>query len=118
MELKAVASSTRWAILHATMQQPTKEWYSWELSEIVGLQQTSIYYHIKVLIEHGFLIATLDGVVNGIEERTFRAAQTRIEFHLGQPNGTEAPYSSGSQGASKAPKGTRQRSPIGRMSLL
>lgn len=84
MELRAIAFTVRWAILHVAMLEPDKEWYAWELAEAAGIKQTNVYHHLKILVEYNFLIATLDRVVNGIEEKTYRAAQHRIEFHLGR----------------------------------
>lgn len=81
-ELRALGSSIRIAILQAVTQDTRKEWYAWEIADVVRVPQVNVYYHLKRLVDAGFLIPTLDRVVNGIEEKTYRAAYSEIRFQL------------------------------------
>lgn len=83
-DFKVLSSDTRRAILLVAMSEPNKEWYAWELADVIKVPLTRIYYHLNLLTDQGFLTRTVDGVINGIKEKTYRAAQTRIEFRLGR----------------------------------
>jgi predicted ArsR family transcriptional regulator len=81
-ELKAFTSSIRWAILTVAMSKPDKMWLPWQLAEIVRIPQSNIYHHLEILTELGFLTSRVINVI-GRPERVYKAAQHRIEFHLG-----------------------------------
>lgn len=122
-ELKVLGDPRRLSIVYATINTPNKEWFSWELAKVVGLPWTSIYYHLKILVKHGFLIPTLDGVINGVEEMTYRAAHSRIEFSLGQADGRTKEASRGrrqvdSTTPETTPSGPRCRSTPNRVPLM
>jgi DNA-binding transcriptional ArsR family regulator len=79
--LKALAEPLRLRLMNllATHPRTVKE-----LATIVGVPQTRLYYHVKILERHGLIGVTSRRMVSGIEERTYRstASSTTVSPHL------------------------------------
>lgn len=57
-KLKILADSTRLAVLQLLMDQPL---HVGEMNAVLGLDQSLLSHHLKVLREEGFVVATRDG---------------------------------------------------------
>lgn len=57
-KLKTLADSTRLAVLQLLMEQPL---HVGEMNTVLGLDQSLLSHHLKVLREEGFVVATRDG---------------------------------------------------------
>ena len=57
-KLKTLADSTRLAVLELLMSGPK---HVGEINAVLGLQQSLLSHHLKVLREEGFVTATRDG---------------------------------------------------------
>lgn len=56
--LKVLADQTRWAVLEILMEGPR---HVGELNAELGLEQSLLSHHLKVLRDEGLVIATRDG---------------------------------------------------------
>jgi DNA-binding transcriptional ArsR family regulator len=66
--LKAVAEPTRIQLLVELCDAPRTVK---ELAEALGVAQTSLYYHVKILERHGLIEVVDRRMVSGIEERRY-----------------------------------------------
>ncbi len=57
-KLKVLADSTRLAVLELLMEGPK---HVGELNAVIGVEQTLLSHHLKVLRQEGFVEATRDG---------------------------------------------------------
>ncbi len=57
-KLKTLADSTRLAVLQLLMDQPL---HVGEMNAVLGLDQSLLSHHLKVLREEGLVVATRDG---------------------------------------------------------
>jgi len=57
-KLKTLADSTRLAVLQLLIEQPL---HVGEINAVLGLDQSLLSHHLKVLREEGFVVATRDG---------------------------------------------------------
>lgn len=57
-KLRVLADTTRLAVLEILMEEPK---YVGELNAVIGVEQTLLSHHLKVLREEGFVEARRDG---------------------------------------------------------
>ncbi|MFI5496420.1 ArsR/SmtB family transcription factor [Actinoplanes sp. NPDC051859] len=81
--LKALADPARLAILELMMDNHDRRWTAKELAAAIGMPPKKIYYHLGQLEQRGLLEVRATGVVNGIIEKHYGAAQQSITFQRG-----------------------------------
>ncbi|MEV6602159.1 winged helix-turn-helix domain-containing protein [Actinoplanes sp. NPDC051346] len=81
--LKALADPARLAILELMMNDHDRRWTAKELAGAIGMPPKKIYYHLGQLEQRGLLEIRATGVVNGIIEKQYGAAQEAITFQRG-----------------------------------
>lgn len=75
--LKVLADSTRLAILEMLWSEPK---HVWEMNTVLGLEQSLLSHHLKVLREQGFVRATRDGkaVLYQLEPTVWNTSSGRV----------------------------------------
>jgi DNA-binding transcriptional ArsR family regulator len=83
--LRLIADPLRLRLLELIRQQPRTVS---ELAELVGVQRTRLYYHIKLLESHTLIAVDETRVVSGLTEKRYRVTANRITVEkrlLGEP---------------------------------
>ncbi|MGB3328273.1 MAG: winged helix-turn-helix domain-containing protein [Thermomicrobiales bacterium] len=89
--LRLIADPLRLRLLELIRQQPRTVT---ELAEELGVQRTSLYYHIKLLESHNLIVVDTTRVVSGLTEKRYRLAAYRLTVDktlLGAPGSGNAP---------------------------
>jgi DNA-binding transcriptional ArsR family regulator len=73
--LKALADPLRLRVLLSVRRQPRTVK---DLAAVLGVPQTRLYYHVKLLEQHGLIRVVDRRMVSGIEERTYSATAMRM----------------------------------------
>jgi len=82
--LKALADPTRVRVLLAVRRQARTVK---ELAAVLGVPQTRLYYHVKLLEQNGLIRVADRRLVSGIEERTYLAVSESMTVSPEFPSG-------------------------------
>jgi DNA-binding transcriptional ArsR family regulator len=78
--LKAVSDPVRIRILSVACRDLTRGWTAKELAAQIGMKQTALYRHLKMLEANGFLKVATTRLVSGITERSYAAVAPSYRF--------------------------------------
>jgi DNA-binding transcriptional ArsR family regulator len=89
--LKALSDPLRIRILEAMVQAPDLSWTAKRIATALGVGQTKLYHHIKILEERELIRPTGQQLVRGIMETSYRIAalQLRLDRNLLASGGPE-----------------------------
>lgn len=87
--LRLIADPLRLRLLELIREQPRTVT---ELADLVGVQRTRLYYHIKLLESHDLIAVDETRIVSGLTEKRYRVTANRISVEkrlLGEPGNSD-----------------------------
>lgn len=79
-QLRVIGDLFRLRMVEIMAEDPARAWTAKELAESLGVKQTALYHHLRLLEEHGFIRIAETRLVSGIVERRYQAAAH--SFHV------------------------------------
>ena len=89
--LRLIADPLRLRVLELLRQEPRTVT---ELAELLDVQRTKLYYHVKLLEEHDLIVVDETRLVSGITEKRYRVTAYRLSVDksmFGAPDFGDAP---------------------------
>lgn len=89
--LRLIADPLRLRVLELLRQEPRTVT---ELAELLDVQRTKLYYHVKLLEAHDLIVVDETRLVSGIPEKRYRVTAYRLSVDktiLGAPGSGDAP---------------------------